>query len=450
MSDFKGIMKGGWHPKGKDGGRESWRGDFKGINQVAGWMGKGKHAELQAANEHVSRPLATLKDPSSFGPPPKNVNYHGGAALPNEITPHREGLGAPLPQDHPSRTQSATAVPTAQEVEQSGRPSPPVLPYRADRTGLRTDNLPPPPVRAGGLRSSQSPAPTIQPRLPPRLPTRQNTRSPPAQEPPPPSYDVVTDQNATSPFINQAAVGRLGKAGVSVPGLGIGNQTETNPWANEGSQSQTSSTNQLSELHSRFAKVKSPSHDTTDIPTAPNAQANPPVETSLPSWQQSQSAFKTAQNMRMNPQSVTLADAQSAAQTASQAQRSASGFKEKHADKIANAQAKAKSWDQRYKVTSKINKFLDDQSDPNPAQQPPQSVPAGQQYQQPIHNPGTYTSHPQLSQNSAVVPQPVQSPPISELSASIARKPPPPPAPRKPANLQAPPPVPTGTKPNFG
>jgi hypothetical protein len=27
-------LKGGWHPKGKDGGKESWRGDFKGINQV--------------------------------------------------------------------------------------------------------------------------------------------------------------------------------------------------------------------------------------------------------------------------------------------------------------------------------------------------------------------------------------------------------------------------------
>jgi len=34
MSDFKGIVKGGWHPKGKDGGKESWRGDFKGIDQV--------------------------------------------------------------------------------------------------------------------------------------------------------------------------------------------------------------------------------------------------------------------------------------------------------------------------------------------------------------------------------------------------------------------------------
>ena len=34
MDKVKGVTKNGWHPKGKDGGKESWRGDFKGINQV--------------------------------------------------------------------------------------------------------------------------------------------------------------------------------------------------------------------------------------------------------------------------------------------------------------------------------------------------------------------------------------------------------------------------------
>lgn len=34
MSGFKNVMKDGWHPKSKDGKKESWRGDFKGINQV--------------------------------------------------------------------------------------------------------------------------------------------------------------------------------------------------------------------------------------------------------------------------------------------------------------------------------------------------------------------------------------------------------------------------------
>jgi hypothetical protein len=34
MSGFKGVFKEGWHPKSREGGKESWRGDFKGINQV--------------------------------------------------------------------------------------------------------------------------------------------------------------------------------------------------------------------------------------------------------------------------------------------------------------------------------------------------------------------------------------------------------------------------------
>lgn len=34
MSGLKDMLKDGWHPKGKDGAKESWRGDFKGLNQV--------------------------------------------------------------------------------------------------------------------------------------------------------------------------------------------------------------------------------------------------------------------------------------------------------------------------------------------------------------------------------------------------------------------------------
>jgi hypothetical protein len=34
MSGLRDTLKEGWHPKGKSGGKESWRGDFKGINQV--------------------------------------------------------------------------------------------------------------------------------------------------------------------------------------------------------------------------------------------------------------------------------------------------------------------------------------------------------------------------------------------------------------------------------
>lgn len=57
------IWKGGWHPEGKGGKKESWRGDFKGINQIAGKFGKGKEASASEEREnHVSQPLTSLKD----------------------------------------------------------------------------------------------------------------------------------------------------------------------------------------------------------------------------------------------------------------------------------------------------------------------------------------------------------------------------------------------------
>jgi hypothetical protein len=88
MPDFKSLAKGGWQPKGKDGkSSESWRG--KGVEQISGWMGKGKGSNADK-EEHISRPLGALKDPSAFGPPPKNVNYHGGAALPKFVNPGLE------------------------------------------------------------------------------------------------------------------------------------------------------------------------------------------------------------------------------------------------------------------------------------------------------------------------------------------------------------------------
>jgi len=429
------------------------------LSLQAGWMGKGKTSDIEAAREHISRPLTTLKDPAAFGPPPKNVNYHGGAALPNQITPHRGGLGAPLTQSEISRANSSTHVARVQEEEQPERPPPPAVPYRADRTGLKTDNLPPPPVhrnlRQGGVLPPPSRSPVAaaaaQPPLPPRLPSRQNTLSPPASDLAPPSYDAVTTQEpATTPYINQSAVTRLGSAGVSVPGLGIGKQTDSNPWQNERSPSQSSGASHMSQIQSRFARMNTqnaPSHETAVV-SPPPAQAQSPSQSPMPSWKQSQSAFQTASNLRTNPQNVSFADAQSAAQTAGQAQRSASAFREKHADSITNAQTKAKAWDQKYKVTSKLNKFLDEQTESTPAQQQQVQQPHMQQYQNgqasSVYSPVSPTPH-----YPAASPLPVQSP-SPDVSASISRKPPPPPAPRKPANLQAPPPVPTGTKPSFG
>lgn len=370
------------------------------------------------------------------------MNYHGGAALPNEVTPHRGGVGAPL-----KLPQTASANQSTQEEEEPAKLAPPALPYRANTTGLRTDNLPPPPTHRDVSQAGPPPPParSTAPKPPPRLPARQNTTSPPVEEPPPPSYDTVVPQPASNPYINQSAVSNLSKAGVKVPGLGIGGNNESNPWKDERSQSQTPGRNQLSELQSRFSRMNTSSGETEAASS--NAQAQAPSTTSMPSWQQSQSAFHTAQNLRANPQNVSMTDAQNAAQTANQAHRSVSAFREKHADSIANAQAKAKALDQKYKVTSKINKFLDEHTDPDPAQQQQQQH---QQYQQLPHT-SEYVSPPPVPQHPNAMQQPAPSPPAVDLSAaSISRKPPPPPAPRKPANLQAPPPVPKATKPSFG
>ena len=391
-------------------------------------MGKGKKPGEGGAggSEHVSKPLTTLKDPSLFGPPPKNVNYHGGIALPNEITPHTGGLGAPLTQQE---IQAARA-PTRQEIEaeqeaeaeaEAARRAGPPLPYRADRTGLKTDHLPPPPVHRSIAQSTSNgtpqAAPKARPNLPPRLPSRKDSSTngstsslslaqPPAYEaaaPPPqqsPVQHPVQPVAQSNSWLNQGAANRLGKAGVSVPGLGIG---ESNPWKSETSKTTSpppvgTNNSGVSELQSRFARMNSG--------TATSPQSPPAEGTTL---EQKQAAFKTAQNFHKDPSTVTMADAQSAASTAN-------NFRARHQEQISAGAQKANGWNKKYNVTGRLNTFLEKQASPV-AEQPPAEMP------------GTVAS---------------------PTSPNINRRPPPPPPPKKPSGMHAPPPVPLGTKPSFG
>ncbi|KAK5051580.1 hypothetical protein LTR84_003232 [Exophiala bonariae] len=503
MSGLRGVMKDGWHPKGRDGGKESWRGDFKGINQVlpcigtdyfhavtkAGWMGKSRDPKAgDASQSHVSRPLATLKDPASFGPPPKNVNYHGGAALPNEITPHRGGIGAPLTREQVESARRAAQGEVEEEPEEA-RPSGPPLPYRADTTGLRTDHLPPPPTANRNFNGSPAPVngtqqiPKPKPGLPPRLPSRQNTASSataPTASPPPPAYETVppkqaSPQPSTHFGINQAAVNRLGQAGVSVPGLGIGSQSSaTNPWQDEKSQSSTAqsaspnpthsstapATNQLSELQSRFSRMSSTGSNPNtqlDIQTPPSTTAQPQSQPQPQptTWAEKQAALRTASNFHKDPSTVSMADARSAATTAN-------SFREQHKEQISAAGLRANQFNKKYNVTGKLNSFLEKHSSPS-SETPPQLP---QQQQQQVVNPGTV--HDPYNSGAVASPSLQQHQPVQqqspELTASIARKPPPPPPPKKPANMHgnlngvngsanagpaSPPPVPLGTKPGY-
>lgn len=386
-------------------------------------MGKGrKPGEGNASGaDHISRPLTTLKDPSLFGPPPKNVNYHGGIALPNQITPHTSGLGAPLTQAEIEAARSPTQaeIEAQQEAEREAeRRAVPPVPYRADTTGLKTDHLPPPPVHRNiaqnaSTASSQA-IPKPKPNLPPRLPSRKDsstsgsTSSLPIAQPPP--YEAPVQQLAPPPaqqpaqpngWLNKNAANRLGNAGVSVPGLGIG---ESNPWKSEQSKPTSlpppASTNSagLGELQSRFSRMNS---GTATSPQSPPAEGT--------TMEQKQEAFRTAQNFHKDPSSVSMADAKSAASTAN-------NFRARHQDQIAAGAQKANSWNKKYNVTGRVNSFLEKQASPV-SEQPPSEVPA-----------------------------PLGSP----TPANINRKPPPPPPPKKPSGMHAPPPVPLGTKPSFG
>jgi hypothetical protein len=345
MSGAKDILKGGWHPKGKlgpgiqtasssadhsstgkDGGKESWRGDFKGINQVAGWVGKGKDSSPTTRGlEHQSTPLSALKDPDTFGPPPKrNISTE----LPTAGSSSGAGVGSARPPV-PARQQAAV-----QDEETAG---PPPVPYRADTTGLRTTNLPPPPVRrADG--DSQSPAShaanlKTKPKLPPRLPPR--TAAIP--ETPPPAYNDSVHRDSGS-MLNQGAIDRLGRAGVSVPGFGIGRNASPPLPPRTGSTSPTRNAtpaghaNQLGELQARFSKINTRSSESASQGTT---------------WEQKRAALKTASDFRKDPSTISLADARSAASTAN-------NFRERHGEQAAAGWKAANNLNQKYGVMDKV------------------------------------------------------------------------------------------------
>ena len=313
-------------------------------------MGKGKdpHGHARQAEEHQSRPLASLKDPETFGPPPKNVNYHGGAAVPNSITPDRRGLGAPLNQEEVRATQEEEASQRRAAAEATQKPAPPPVPYRVDTTGLRTNSLPKPPRRRIDHEEQASPVSANltgkpKPSLPPRLPQRQAT---PTLDPssPPPSYTSATQQQPTSVGqLNKGTVERLGCVGLSVPGLNIGRQPLTSPSSEDQAENQPRDSASspvggqkptLNELHARFS---GPS-------TKPSTSETPSQGTS---FAQKQAALKTASSFRNDPSSVSLSDAKATAATARNSQA-------RHGDQVAAGWKSAHAFSSKYDVAGKV------------------------------------------------------------------------------------------------
>jgi hypothetical protein len=372
-------------------------------------MGKGKDSSSEAS-DHVSQPLSSLKDPASFGPPPKHIHYHGAAALPNETTPDRRGLGVPLSQNQIAEQNAYHQQAMQAEEEAAQKPQGPPVPYRVNTTGLSTNNLPPPPVRRLDSPSSGSPASASasapvsakpKPPIPPRVPPRNAT--PVSHSPsPPPAYNA-TPLPASQGYVNQEATSRLANAGVSVPALGIGEANASSP-ASSGAQGAN-----INELQSRFSTMRTNSG-------SPSAAPQSPSRTPIPS----------ANREDALPPPLT--------------------FRERHADKIDMGKQK---WGG---VTSRFNTFVEDRKF---------SANANKRIPRPPgpNSPSTSSSTTNM-RTPTVGDRPTQSTVDSPEAQAQRKKTPPPPPPKKPEMRAAPapasptssashtpPPVPLNTRP---
>ncbi|KAI9802136.1 MAG: hypothetical protein M1833_002057 [Piccolia ochrophora] len=387
MSGLKSVMKSGWHPEKK----ESWRGDNKGINQVAGWVGKGKGSSSGHTQDHQSAPLSTLRDPSTFAPPPKHKDYYGDAATTVSKSPIGEGSSASHPNSQTGTSHVPTSITGGELAQKQGQPS---VPYRSNSIGPSLELLPKPPVkRLGTVDDAGSMSPTSKgpkPALPPRLPPRQGVvpgRSNPSS---------TSAKDSGKSYLNQGALNRLGQSGVSVPGFNIGQHHTESPAASPTqTQKATASTAHVPSygngLQSRLAKVSLSSQ----------SSSAPDTGTSL---EQKQAALRTAYSFKNDPGSISMNDARTAATTAN-------NFKERHGDQVAQGWNSANKLNNKYGIAQKVQQ-----------------------------------------QTSSVNQTPVAEQSTTHDAATVVKKPPPPPPKKKELTQLSsagvtPPPVPVSSKP---
>ena len=301
------------------------------------------------AHNHRSRPLAALQDPESFGPPPKNLRYYGGAAVPEAIPTQRNGAGNVVHVDQ-NRCIHHDAG-SARYAGQQEQEAPPQIPFRIDSTGLSTSNLPKPPMRhtdtgvsleSSGAVAARKPKPSLPPRLPPRQSSTssQESFSPASPRFAPSTQPKIPQQNV----LNQGAINRLGAAGVSVPGFGIAPALEnSNPWSDEPINMVDNTSGPVSkkapdmnELHSRFSKMSS---SFTTPPESPSQGTT---------FAEKQAALKTASSFRNDPSSVRFSDARNAASTAN-------NFRERHGDQVASGLQSASGLNKKYGIANRFN-----------------------------------------------------------------------------------------------
>jgi len=321
-----------------------------------------------AENSINPRPISALKDPASFGPPPKRD--------PN----------APLPS---SKIED-------DESQESRRPLPPPVPFRVNTTGVDTESLPLPPRRGDQPSSDDGRKP---PDIPPRLPPR--------RESPPPLPKGVDETGG----LNMSAIGRLGKAGISVPGFNM-----------------TPKSSSPSAIGQRPQKVSN-SHDGGT------------------SFAEKKAAIKTANSFYKNPMSVNASDAKAALRTGQ-------NFQQRHGDQVAAGYKKAEEMGLHEKLKSQGGGHVQGYADllsmrgsPNAAS--PRDV-----------SPRIMTPPPIRARPSPPLPIRPSDHSLQEtkgvMSPTTKKKPPPLPPKKKPAALTprgstspALPPIPVGSRPSL-
>ncbi|KAK6346435.1 hypothetical protein TWF730_010757 [Orbilia blumenaviensis] len=420
MDSLKSIAKGGWHPDKKSSSSSNYSSssrsgenerfkNFKGLQQVANWTGHGTKSGSQDPSTTTTRPLTSLKDPYSFGAPPKRDPK------------------APLPP--PTQASVLTNEPVPVTPEPPVQEDEPLQPrgFQVNTTGISTSGLPAPPKRVLGTTSNSSPLSSSRPSpplpsrsQPPPLPGRQPSNSVNAQEKP------STFPNITGPGITPstlAASKRLGQAGVSVPGLAIGSESPSLPARGvptlpSRGASQTSS-HSIGELSGRFSSLKTPSTSSATLPAEASSGGT--------TWAQKQAALKTISQARNDPKTVSFSDAAAAAKTAD-------NFRQRHGDQVAKGYRQAEA-------AGLVDFARNGPGEHDTPKGSPQSKwgDASSRISKvgSVYAPGV----PNTSQGSAGPP----------ALASIAgkKKPPPPPKPKglETMNSPPPPPIPLGTKP---
>lgn len=267
---------------------------------------------VEAGLNHSSAPLSTLKDPTTFGPPPKRLDVHGEEAYEATRTPAQRAIAeAPSLPTTSSRPQQQKHIAEPEEYAEEQEEA-----HHVDRRAMSTSNMPKPPRRTD---APQSAAPTRAdgPKLPPRLPPRQNSHPDTHAPDPPPTYHSAIQEDAG--MLNKGSLNRLGKAGVSVPGFDIRGKASPKPV-------------------SRFSNTSS-----STGPSSPTSAQ--PAGTS---WAQKRSAAQTAANFKKDPSSVSLSDARSAATTAN-------SFRQRHGEQVATGVKTANGFNQQYGVTDRVN-----------------------------------------------------------------------------------------------